>query len=572
MRAVYACNVTKSFKGDTALDQINFTAKTGEITGVVGPDGAGKTTLIRLLTGLMDFDGGELEILGRKMPDKSSSYLEQIGYMPQKFGLYDDLSVLENLRLYAHLQEIPHIDMRIDELLNFTKLKQFAARRVVNLSGGMKRKLALACTLIKKPKILFLDEPSVGVDPISRQDLWAMVHSLLSEDVTVVWSTSYLNEAQMCDNVILLNEGKVLYHGCPKELMDGLRGRVFKIEGDFFNKREAVSSILECDELLDAALVGSHIKAMIKTKSAFPKEILKTIGDNIKVSKIEPSFEDAFLGILGVKTKARSILANVMPQMPERKNIIAVRNLSKKFGKFTAVENISFTVNSGEIFGLLGPNGAGKSTTFKMLCGLLTPTSGDIKVLEGSLEKRHIRQNIGYMAQKFSLYGDLKLKDNLDFFARLYEVKEAQKKIDMMTNIFDLKKYLNMSANDVPLGIKQRLSLACSLMHEPSVLFLDEPTSGVDIITRKEFWTNINNTAKHGVCVMVTTHFMDEAEYCDKIMLIYKGKAIAVGTPDELKARVGADASMEDAFIHLIKMYDKESENKNEQRTHKSVN
>ncbi|MDR0666113.1 MAG: ABC transporter ATP-binding protein [Campylobacteraceae bacterium] len=258
--------------------------------------------------------------------------------------------------------------------------------------------------------------------------------------------------------------------------------------------------------------------------------------------------------------------------MPERKNIIAVRNLSKKFGKFTAVENISFTVNSGEIFGLLGPNGAGKSTTFKMLCGLLTPTSGDIKVLEGSLEKRHIRQNIGYMAQKFSLYGDLKLKDNLDFFARLYEVKEAQKKIDMMTNIFDLKKYLNMSANDVPLGIKQRLSLACSLMHEPSVLFLDEPTSGVDIITRKEFWTNINNTAKHGVCVMVTTHFMDEAEYCDKIMLIYKGKAIAVGTPDELKARVGADASMEDAFIHLIKMYDKESENKNEQRTHKSVN
>jgi ABC-2 type transport system ATP-binding protein len=560
MTAVYACNVTKSFKDDTALNQINFTAKSGEITGVVGPDGAGKTTLIRLLTGLMNFDSGKLEVLGRKMPDKSGSFLEQIGYMPQKFGLYEDLSVLENLRLYAHLQDIQHIDMRIDELLKFTKLKQFSARRVVNLSGGMKRKLSLACTLIKKPKILLLDEPSVGVDPISRQDLWEMIHLLLDDDMAVIWSTSYLNEAQMCDNVILLNEGNILYHGCPKELMDGLRGRVFKIEGSFFNKREAIISILEREELLDAALVGSHIKAMVKDGSTFPKDILKTIGKNIKISKIEPSFEDAFLGILDVKTKAHSILANVMSQMPERKNIISVHNLSKKFGRFTAVENINFTVNSGEVFGLLGPNGAGKSTTFKMLCGLLTPTSGDIKVLGGSLEKRYIRENIGYMAQKFSLYGDLRLKDNLDFFARLYEVKDAQKKIDMMIDIFDFKKYLNISANDIPLGIKQRLSLACSLMHEPSILFLDEPTSGVDIITRKEFWTHINNTAKHGVCVMVTTHFMDEAEYCDKIMLIYKGKAIAMGTPDELKASVGADASMEDAFIRLIKMYDEESE------------
>ncbi|MDR0762732.1 MAG: ATP-binding cassette domain-containing protein [Campylobacteraceae bacterium] len=558
MTAISALNITKYFKNYAALNNISFSAKSGEITGIVGPDGAGKTTLMRLLTGLMDFDKGELRVLNRKMPDKSSSFLEQIGYMPQKFGLYEDLSVIENLNLHASLQGVENAHARINKLLEFTKLRQFKTRRAANLSGGMKQKLALACAIIKKPKVLLLDEPSTGVDPISRQDLWEMVNSLLKNDIAVIWSTSYLNEAQMCDNVILLNDGNILYHGCPKELMDSLRGRVFKIEGSFFNKREALSSILECEEMLDAALVGSYIKVMIKDESTFPKEILKTIGKNVKVSKVEPSFEDAFLGILGVKTKAHSILANVMQQLPERENLITVHNLSKKFGNFSAVKNINFTVNSGEIFGLLGPNGAGKSTTFKMLCGLLTPTSGSIKVLDGSLKERHVRQNIGYMAQKFSLYGDLSLKDNLDFFARLYEVGDTQKKIDMMIDIFDFKKYLNMSANKLPLGIKQRLSLACALMHKSQVLFLDEPTSGVDIITRKEFWTHINNIAKKGVSVMITTHFMDEAEYCDKIMLVYKGKAIAVGTPDELKARVGADASMEDAFIHLVKMYDEE--------------
>ncbi|MDR2635258.1 MAG: ATP-binding cassette domain-containing protein, partial [Campylobacteraceae bacterium] len=531
MTVISASNITKYFKNYAALNNISFSAESGEITGIVGPDGAGKTTLVRLLTGLMDFDKGDLRVLNRKMPDKSSVFLEQIGYMPQKFGLYEDLSVLENLNLHASLQGVEHAPTRINKLLEFTKLKPFKTRRAGNLSGGMKQKLALACAVIKKPKVLLLDEPSTGVDPISRQDLWEMVHALLEDGIGVVWSTSYLSEAQMCDKVILLNEGNILYHGCPKELMDSLQGRVFKIEGDFFNKREALSSILECDELLDAALVGSYIKAMVKDKSTFPKAVLKTIGNNIKISKMAPNLEDAFLGILGVKTKAHSILANVMPQLPEQKNLIVAHSLNKKFGSFAAVKNINFTVNSGEIFGLLGPNGAGKSTTFKMLCGLLTPTSGSIKVLGESLEKRHVRQNIGYMAQKFSLYGDLSLQHNLNFFAKIYEMEDAKKKVDMMIDIFDFKKYLKMSTNKLPLGIKQRLSLACALMHKSYVLFLDEPTSGVDIITRKEFWTHINNIAKKGVSVMITTHFMDEAEYCDKIMLVYKGKAIAVGTP-----------------------------------------
>jgi len=561
MTAIEAVKLTKRFKGgkNPALQDISFIAKKGEITGLVGPDGAGKTTLIRLITGLSKFDSGELNVLNVKMPNYSSKFFAKIGYMPQKFGLYEDLSVEENLELYASLQEVEDKIARMDELLEFTKLKPFAQRRAANLSGGMKQKLALACALIKKPQILLLDEPGVGIDPISRRDLWSMVQNLLEEDIAVIWGTSYLDEAQMCNNVLLLNEGKLLYQGCPKKITSELRGRTFKIEGDFFDKREAVSLVLEAEASLDAALVGSHMKVMLKKDTAFPNELLEKIGNDLKVSDIEPSFEDAFLNILHIKTKARSILSNIMGESPQRDNVIRAKNLTKKFGSFTAADDINFTVNSGEIFGLLGPNGAGKSVTFKMLCGLLTPTSGEAEVLGGSIQNPNIRKNIGYMAQKFSLYGTLRLKDNLDFFANLYGVANARSKIDMMIGLFDFEKYLNINAVQLPLGIKQRLALACSLIHEPPVLFLDEPTSGVDPITRKEFWTHINGMVKKGTAIMVTTHFMDEAEYCDKIMLVYKGRAIAKGTPHELKAQVSKDASIEDAFVHLVHKYDEQN-------------
>ncbi|MDR3177679.1 MAG: ATP-binding cassette domain-containing protein [Campylobacteraceae bacterium] len=561
MAVVEALNLTKRFKNkkNAAIKNVSFTVKKGEITGLIGPDGAGKTTLIRLATGLLGFEGGGLEVLGVKMPNKSSEFLGQIGYMPQKFGLYEDLSVQENLELYASLQGVAaNADARIRELLEFTKLKPFVKRRAANLSGGMKQKLALACAIIKKPKLLLLDEPSVGVDPISRRDLWSMITSLLKEDIAVIWGTSYLDEAQMCDNVLLLNDGELLYHGCPKKLTDNLKNRVFKIEGDFFDKREAVSLVLESGALIDAAFAGSYIKTTLKKDASFPYSVLSKIGNDIRVLALEPSFEDAFIDILGVEIKARSVLASVMSDLPHYTNLITAQNLTKKFGSFTAVEDINFSVNSGEIFGLLGPNGAGKSTAFKMLCGLLTPTGGSAKLLWGSLKNPNVRKNIGYMAQKFSLYGNLRLKDNLDFFARSYEVKRARKRIETMINIFDFKKYLNVNAGELPLGVKQRLSLACSLMHEPPVLFLDEPTSGVDPITRKEFWTHINGMVKKGVCIMVTTHFMDEAEYCDKIMLVYKSRAIAVGTPNELKSKVSPSASIEDVFIHFVKKYDEE--------------
>lgn len=564
MQIISASNLEKTFTDNTnAIKKINFSIFSGKITGIVGPDGAGKTTLIRMLTGLLAPTFGELKVLNYNMPNTSSDFLQQIGYMPQKFGLYEDLTVYENLKLYSDLQNIENSNSRIDELLTFTSLKKFQDRLAGKLSGGMKQKLGLACALIKKPKLLLLDEPGVGVDPISRIELWEIVQKLLEDDIAVVWSTSYLDEAQNCDEVILLNEGNCLYQGTPQNLKKNMKDRVFLISGIFLQKRETLTKILEQDEILDAVLVGSKIRINLKKNTTLPKEFIYKLGEDVKIEAIEPIFEDCFVDILNIKTKAHSQLVENMKNI-EKSNLklIEAKSLTKKFGNFVATDNIDFEIGNGEIFGFLGPNGAGKSTTFKMLCGLLTPTFGTAKVLGEDLYKSNsnIKNSIGYMAQKFSLYGNLKIKDNLDFFSGIYGLKnkKREEKIEEMIEIFDFKNYLHLNANSLPLGIKQRLSLACSVMHEPKVLFLDEPTSGVDPITRKEFWTHINGMVKKGVSIMVTTHFMDEAEYCDKIMLIYKGKNIASGTPDELKALVGPNASMQDAFITLVKKYDKE--------------
>ncbi|MFW2597825.1 ATP-binding cassette domain-containing protein [Aliarcobacter butzleri] len=564
MQIISASNLEKTFTDNTnAIKKINFSIFSGKITGIVGPDGAGKTTLIRMLTGLLAPTFGELKVLNYNMPNTSSDFLQQIGYMPQKFGLYEDLTVYENLKLYSDLQNIENSNSRIDELLTFTSLKKFQDRLAGKLSGGMKQKLGLACALIKKPKLLLLDEPGVGVDPISRIELWEIVQKLLEDDIAVVWSTSYLDEAQNCDEVILLNEGNCLYQGTPQNLKENMKDRVFLISGIFLQKRETLTKILEQDEILDAVLVGSKIRINLKKNTTLSKEFIYKLGEDVKIEAIEPIFEDCFVDILNIKTKAHSQLVENMKNIEKSSlKLIEAKSLTKKFGNFVATDNIDFEIGNGEIFGFLGPNGAGKSTTFKMLCGLLTPTFGTAKVLGEDLYKSNsnIKNSIGYMAQKFSLYGNLKIKDNLDFFSGIYGLKnkKREEKIEEMIEIFDFKNYLHLNANSLPLGIKQRLSLACSVMHEPKVLFLDEPTSGVDPITRKEFWTHINGMVKKGVSIMVTTHFMDEAEYCDKIMLIYKGKNIASGTPDELKALVGPNASMQDAFITLVKKYDKE--------------
>jgi ABC-2 type transport system ATP-binding protein len=562
---VQAKILEKTFKdGTEAIKSLTLNVKQGKITGLVGPDGAGKTTLMRMLCGLLTPSKGDLKVLGFQMPQNSSDFLQQIGYMPQKFGLYEDLSIYENLQLYAKLQGVQEFEKRIEELLEFTSLSPFKTRMAGKLSGGMKQKLGLACALIKKPKLLLLDEPGVGVDPISRKELWNIVQELLKEDVSVLWSTSYLDEADMCDEVILLNNGEILFNGNPKELQVKMEERVLLLSGKIKDTRGLLTRILENELVLDAVLMGSSIRVILRKKDFLDfQNFIQNISSTIKVEKITSNFEDAFVDILGVKTQPHSLLASNMPAIPEYEGtLIEAKALTKKFGNFTATDNIDFEIKRGEIFGFLGPNGAGKSTTFKMLCGLLTPTSGKAYVLGQNLytSGSRIKNAIGYMAQKFSLYANLPIKDNLTFFAGIYGLKGDQKraKIDEMIEIFDFERYLHVNVSDLPLGLKQRLALACSVMHNPKVLFLDEPTSGVDPITRKEFWTHINGMVKKGVSIMVTTHFMDEAEYCDHIMLIYKGKSIATGTPDDLKNSIGENTSMQEAFIKLIKKYELE--------------
>ncbi|CUU87169.1 ATP-binding cassette domain-containing protein [Campylobacter hyointestinalis] len=529
-----------------ALSELNFSATCG-ITGIVGPDGAGKTTLLRLCAGLLSPSSGELEVLGGKMPQSSQEFLDNIGYMPQMFGLYGDLSCEENLKLYAKLKGIKNPNDRINELLEFTNLKQFKDRLASSLSGGMKQKLAFGVTLLKKPKLLLLDEPGVGVDPISRAELWDIARSL--NDVCILWATSYLDEASLCDKVILLNKGRILYDDSPKKIELILENRVF-LARTKVDKRELLTKLLEYENVLDAYLIGQDIKFILKTKDKVFFDDFK----DVKFKSIKPNFEDAFIDILKIKTKAHSELSKVLT--PARKTdgfAVQAINLTKKFGSFVATNNVSFEIKSGEIFGFLGPNGAGKSTTFKMICGLLARSSGESLIYEKDIND--MKGAIGYMAQKFSLYGNLGLKDNLEFFAGLYGLKGKQKseKIASMIEIFGLKPYLENKVDELSLGLKQRLALSCSLMHSPLVLFLDEATSGVDPITRKEFWRHINAISKLGISVMITTHLMDEAELCDRIMIINKGTCIAVGTPSEIKSKFGDDISMQEAFIRLVK-------------------
>ena len=547
-----------------ALDHIDGEILGGRITGLVGPDGAGKTTLIRLMTGLMLPDQGTVEVLGFDTAKDPARIQAAIGYMPQRFGLYEDLSVQENLDLYADLRGLPLAERRATytELLEFTDLKRFTSRLAGKLSGGMKQKLGLACALLRKPRLLLLDEPGVGVDPISRRDLWKMVENLTASGIGVVWSTAYLDEAEACDAVLLLNEGKLLFAGAPSELTGRVAGRVFKISGITGRRREALARYLDEDGVVDGVIQGEAIR-LVMAQGAAPAAIAVSSAEAGPIATGTPSrFEDAFIDMLGGGPGGRSKLAEAQTPFTDGndKPVIEARGLTKRFGDFTAADDITFDIPRGQIFGLLGPNGAGKSTTFKMLCGLLKPSAGEGRVAGFDLRRdaAEARNRLGYMAQKFSLYGDLSVAQNLSFFAGVYGLSGERKRerTRLMVEIFGFSRLLDMSAKDLPLGLKQRLALACAVLHEPEALFLDEPTSGVDPITRREFWTHINGLVEKGVTVLVTTHFMDEAEYCDRISLIYRGRSIALGSPDDLKKQVATatrpDPTMEDAFIALV--------------------
>ncbi|MEX9868571.1 ATP-binding cassette domain-containing protein [Providencia huaxiensis] len=572
--SIHLSNVEKTFAGldAPAVESLTIDIHGGSVTGLVGPDGAGKTTLMRMIAGLLKPDAGKISVMGLDPIDDSIAMRASLGYMPQKFGLYEDLTVQENLNLYADLRGVLGEERQktYQQLLSFTSLAPFTDRLAGKLSGGMKQKLGLACTLLGKPKVLLLDEPGVGVDPIARRELWQMVHTLADDGMLILWSTSYLDEAQQCKNVLLLNKGKQLYAGKPELLTEKMAGRSFLLDVPATQKRTILQNALVLPETTDGVIQGQYIRLILKPNASQTNLLTALNMADGKLIEAQPRFEDAFIDLLGGGPSHRSELAAIVPQIPPNpeETVIEARNLTKKFGQFAATDSVNFQVKRGEIFGLLGPNGAGKSTTFKMMCALMKPTDGQALVLGMDLKtsSNKVRQHLGYMAQKFSLYGNLKVGQNLKFFSGVYGLHHQQQaqKIHEMVEAFNFKPIINQVTESLPLGYKQRLALACSLMHEPDILFLDEPTSGVDPLTRREFWLHINGMVDKGVTVMVTTHFMDEAEYCDRIGLVYHGKIIAAGTPDELKQQVASaenpDPSMEDAFIELIMNYDKQQE------------
>lgn len=561
--AVVIEDVAKHFGEVDALRGFSAEIHYGRLTGLVGPDGAGKTTLMRIMTGLLVPNSGRVTLAGFDVVEDNDAIHIVSGYMPQRFGLYEDLSVMENMQLYAQLRGMDadqHSEI-FTSLLDFTRLGPFTKRLAGKLSGGMKQKLGLACALMAKPKVLLLDEPSVGVDPVSRQDLWRMVQELTDDGMAVVWSTAYLDEAERCQNVLLLNEGKLEFDGPPQELTDQIKERSFRLEQVGTERRSVLSRALNLATVGDGVIQGDAVRVVLREGAE--REEIDTLANEVgaKLEPVQPRFEDAFIDLLGGGPGGTSALAERIDKIELDSQVaVSCRNLTKRFGDFTATDNVSFEVQKGEIFGLLGPNGAGKSTTFKMLCGLLKPTEGEAQVVGHDLRYAtgSAKSQLGYMAQKFSLYGLLSVKQNLEFSAGVYGLEGdiKRQRINEMIETFDLAQYLNTSPDSLPLGFKQRLALACALMHRPPVLFLDEPTSGVDPITRREFWTHINGLARKGVTIMVTTHFMDEAEYCDRVAMMYRARLIALDTPDALKQGAINDAhpdpTMEDAFIHLV--------------------
>jgi ABC-2 type transport system ATP-binding protein len=574
--------IRKRFRRDSgeevqALDNVSLETAAGTLTALVGPDGAGKTTLIRLAAGLMKLDGGELKIVGIDVSADPQQVQDRIGYMPQKFGLYEDLSVQENMDLYADLHGVT-IDERRERyprLMEMTALGSFTQRLAGRLSGGMKQKLGLACTLVRSPELLLLDEPTVGVDPLSRRELWEIIRQLVSDQhLSVLLSTSYLDEAERCDHVTVMHQGKVLAQGHPSDVSRLANGGVFVAEPPSGQKaREFQAGLLDRPDIVDAVPEGGRVRLVLK-------ERMKDEGERMKeaslmaatIMPVRPRFEDGFMVLLRQTEAMQPDKATWRPGDREREKsvslspgledepVVQVGDLVRQFGTFTAVDHISFDVQRGEIFGLLGPNGAGKTTTFRMLCGLLPATSGTLRVAGVDLRRARAsaRQRIGYVAQKFSLYGQLSVAENLDFFASAYNLRGARKKdrVDWALEQFDLVPFADLPSGNLPGGFKQRLAMAAALLHEPDTLFLDEPTSGADPLARREFWRRITTLSEQGVTVVVTTHFMEEAEYCDRVAIMDAGRVLAQGTPADMRshapAETGKEPTMEDAFIAVV--------------------
>ena len=546
----------KRYGKRVAADGLTLTVQRGEIYGLIGADGAGKSSLMKAVAGVLAHDGGTVEVFGTLIDSERAAekVKQRIGFLPQGLGLnlYPDLSIEENVDFFGRLRGVPGAELaeRKDMLLGMTRLDAFRSRPMRQLSGGMKQKLGLVCTLIHEPELVILDEPTTGVDPVSRRDFWAILGKLLEEKgITALVSTAYLDEADRFHRVSLFHEGKVMGEGTPAELIARVPGTLalFRAEPQAdalprlkaqFPQTEAMGAWLRVfAEGLDATQARAAVSTCL-TASA-PADTTIRLSDWFAR---EPELEDVFVAMLrqrGARLDT-SLPADAPAAAPTSTLAIEATGLTRVFGDFRAADAVSFAVPQGEIFGLLGANGAGKTTVIKMLTGILKPSSGAGRVAGADMRSAGlaIKERIGYMSQAFSLYHDLSVVENIRLYAGIYGLddRRARQRSDWVIGMAGLAGFENDAAGRLPMGLRQRLALGCALVHEPRVLFLDEPTSGVDPIGRRMFWDILFHLSRReGVAILVTTHYMSEAEHCDHLALMFAGRVVADASPETMK-------------------------------------
>ena len=544
--AIQLQELHKDYGATRAVRGISFSVSKGEIFGMIGPDGAGKTTTFQILAGVMEATSGTAEIFGRP----ARAMRSQTGYLTQAFSLYPDLSVNENIRYIGELRRVPpqEIVERGRRYLEMFDMDRFTDRLAGQLSGGMKQKLALACALVTQPRVLLLDEPTTGVDPVSRREFWDALAHLSADGLTILVATPYLDEAERCHRVALTHEGKIQLLGPPHELRQTQHAKRLELTTSAIHEAEKLfSGVSGPDkEILDVQRFGDRLDLLArdadKAQSVVEEQLrnAQIPFDEIRID--DPTLENTFVATLrdlGQEPHAISFPRRHDHSHLRGQTAIGAKNLVKEFGSFTAVNDVSLEIKYGEVYGLLGANGAGKTTTIKMLCGLLEPSQGQIQLAgeSGAVRSADVRMRIGYMSQKFSLYNDLSIKENLNFFAGVYGVPEDEReeKLRWVLSFSGLEGRENQITGSLPGGWKQRVAFGAAIMHEPSVLFLDEPTSGVDPLARRAFWSMINQLADAGSAILVTTHYLEESEQCNRLGMMVAGELVAEGRPGQIK-------------------------------------
>lgn len=537
-------DLRKSYGKTEALKGVSFQIYPGEIFGIVGPDGAGKTSMFHLMGGILNATSGDITVLGEKARDTRL----EIGYLTQIFSLYLDLSINENIEYVAGLRQVNKKDLqeRREKYLKLMDLDRFSKRLAGQLSGGMKQKLALCCALIARPKLLLLDEPTTGVDPVSRREFWDLLASITQEGVTVAVATPYMDEAERCHRLILLHDGEIQDEGSPQELKDKLKLKRLELRSDNIEQLKNLLHVAvdkKEHEFSDIQEFGDRIDVLVDDMEQAQKSIeTLAAGLNLSISQQEPTLENVFVSKLKNKElqSAPVSFPFVKKDFSSGDTAINANHIFKEFGAFTAVKDVSLQIDYGHIYGLLGANGAGKTTTIKMLCGLLSPTRGEMSLggEKGNLRSSQLRKKLGYMSQKFTLYDDLTILENLDFYCGVYCVPQElkRKRLSWVLENTGLLGEENRLTGNLPGGWKQRLAFGASVMHQPEVLFLDEPTSGVDPLARRQMWQLIRDFAKQGTAILVTTHFLEEAEHCSELGFMVAGELVAQGAPGQIKA------------------------------------